>query len=153
MVVDYRILKRPYIYWVVGVFFSYILVNILISGFYEKVPLFLKYASSVNWTRLTISIVFAITIALLVSISSVLTYIKIKERQNCKKQVAVTSIGTVGGIVTGFCPLCVTGLVPLIFSAVGITFTFSSLPFSGLEVQAVIILLLAINLYYLNRKR
>ncbi len=145
------LLKKPYIFWIITIFLVYTILNFYISGFNNTFILILKYASTVNWTELIISIIFSITIGILVALNSVLVYIKYKERQKCKNRTVLAGLGAIGGLATGFCPLCVTGLFPLILSMIGITFSFASLPFKGLEVQFVIIILLIISYNMLKR--
>jgi len=53
--------------------------------------------------------------------------------------------------VAGVCPLCVTGLFPIIFGLFGLSFSLASLPFKGLEVQVVAIVLLLSSLYLLRK--
>src|SRR3989344_3005536 len=96
-----RIFKKPYLYLFLIVFFGYLLLNILVSGFNNTIPLIIIYASTVNWFKLSLSILFTIIIAFLVALN--LTYILIlhKERMKCKKQTAVASAGSIGGLIAG----------------------------------------------------
>lgn len=150
-----RILHKPYVYWIIGIFISYIFINLLISGFYQTIPLIIAYAGSINWLELIISIIFSITIGSLVSINAVYAFIKYKERQQwkkCKEAGVLTGLGTLGGLATGFCPLCITGLFPLIFGLLGISFSFAALPLKGIEIQLLVIIILSLSLYLLNKK-
>ena len=140
-----NLLKKPYIFWIVTIFLIYTILNFYISGFNNTFILILKYASTVNWFELIISIIFSLSIGILVALNSVLVYIKYKERQKCKNQTFLAGLGAIGGLATGFCPLCITGLFPLVLSLVGITFSFASLPFKGLEIQFIIIIILFIS--------
>jgi hypothetical protein len=148
-----RLLKRPYIYWVIGIFISYISANLLISEYYKEFSLKNGfYCAASGHNGYIINIIFAVIIGALISLNAVLAFIKFRERQKCRSQVAATSIGAVAGVATGFCPVCVTGLVPLIFSFIGVSFSFASLPFNGLEIQTTVALILAISLYSLSKK-
>jgi len=144
------IFKKPYIYWFFGIFIFYLILNVLVSGFYNTLPLIITYASTVNWLKLGLSLTLTFVIGFLVAINTVLVYIKYKERKKCKG-VGTASVGTVGGLIVGVCPLCVTGIFPLLLSLVGITFSFASLPFQGIEVQILIILILLFSLRTLRR--
>ena len=77
-----EIFKKPYIYWFFGLFFLYLFVNIIISGFYKTLPLIVIYFSTVNWIKLGISLILTLVIGFLVSINGILIYIKYKERKN-----------------------------------------------------------------------
>ena len=147
-----KILQKPYIYFVIIIFLVYTILNFYISGFNNTFILILKYASTVNWLELIISIMFSLIIGILVALNSVLVYIKYKERQKCKNQTVLAGLGAIGGLATGFCPLCITGLFPLVLGLIGITFSFASLPFNGLEIQFGIIVLLIISYRSLGKK-
>lgn|SRR3989344_5563820 len=147
-----RVFKKPYSYWTISIFLAYMVLNIFISGFYKTIQLIFIYAQTVNWFELSISIIFSLTIGILVAINAVYGYILYKERKKCLEGNTLTGIGTLGGLVAGVCPLCVTGLFPLIFGLFGLSFSLASLPFKGLEVQAVVIILLLISLYMLRKR-
>ncbi|MEK6951639.1 MAG: hypothetical protein AABX29_01355 [Nanoarchaeota archaeon] len=146
------VFKKPYLYGIVLIFLAYIFINIWLSGFYNTIKLIIIYASTINWLELFISIILTLTIGILVSVNSVYAYIKYKERKKCLKESAVATAGSIGGLIIGVCPLCVTGLFPLIFSFLGIGFSFASLPFKGIEVQILVIIILLISLFMLNKK-
>lgn len=146
-----HLFKKPYIYWLFAIFIVYILINILLSGFYNTIPLILKYASTVNWLKLTISIILTLAIGVFVSLNSVLVYIKYKERKTCKNESLLTGAGLVGGIATGVCPLCVAGIFPLLLSLLGISFSFASLPFQGIEIQILVLILLIVGFVNLRK--
>jgi len=147
-----EIFKKPYIYWFLGIFIFYLILNILISGFYDTIPLILVYFKTVNWTKLGISLILTIIIGFLVSLNAILVYIKYKEREKCSG-VGTASAGTIGGLIVGVCPLCVTGIVPLILGLVGISFSFGSLPFQGIEIQILVAIILFISYKQLSKKQ
>ncbi|MEK6854852.1 MAG: hypothetical protein AABX73_01385 [Nanoarchaeota archaeon] len=142
--------KKPYTYWTIAIFFVYLAINFLASGFYNTIKLIAVYADTVNWFKLGVSLVFTLVIGFLVGINSVLVYIKYKERKQCTKEGALAGAGAIAGLATGVCPLCVTGLFPLLFSLFGLSFSFASLPLNGLEVQILTIAMLAISLKMLK---
>jgi len=115
------LLKKPYIYFVILILLVYLLLNIFISGFYNTIPLILVYAKTLNWFKLGISIFLTIIIGALIAFNSVLIYVKYKERKKCKRELSLSSAGAIGGLVTGVCPLCVTGLIPLILGFIGVS--------------------------------
>ena len=143
--------KKSYILWIIIIFLVYILINFLISGFYDTIPLIIAYANTINWFKLIISLILSLTIGILVAINGVYVYIKYKERKECAGGGTIAGLGTVGGLITGFCPLCITGLFPLIFGLFGVSFSLASLPFQGIEVQLTVVVLLFISLKMLKR--
>lgn len=145
--------KKPYIYFIILIFLAYLGINVLLSGFYNTIPLILVYAKTVNWFKLGISLFLTLLIGILIALNSVLIYIKYRERKRCKKEITLSSAGAVGGLVAGVCPLCITGLIPLILGLVGISFSFASLPFQGIEIQVLVVAILLISLVNLSKNR
>ena len=143
--------KKPYIYFVFLIFLVYISINVILSGFYNTIPLILAYAKTVNWFKLSVSIFLTLVIGILIAFNSVLIYIKYKERKQCKKEITLSSAGAVGGLIAGVCPLCVTGLVPLILGLAGVSFSLASLPFQGIEAQVLVVLILLFSLKMLRK--
>lgn len=143
-------LRKPYIYFVIFIFFVYLLVDVAVSGFYNTFPLILIYAKTVNWLKLSISLILTLAIGILIALNAVTLYIRHKQRKKCGREAALSSAGAVGGLVAGVCPLCVTGLIPIIFGSIGISFSFALLPFQGIEVQALIVVVLYFSLRKLN---
>lgn len=144
--------KKPYFVSTILIFFLYILISLLITGFYDTIPLILKYASTVNWIKLSLSVFLTLIIGLLVSINAVFFFIKYRERKKCNEAAATASLGTLTGLAAGVCPLCVTGLFPLLFGVFGISFSFASLPFQGIEVQLLAVVILSISLKMLPKQ-
>ncbi len=147
-----KVFRKPYLYWTIGIFLFYLIISILISGFYKTIKLLFIYAQTVNWAELSVSVTFSLIIGILVAINTVYGYLLYKERKKCLEGNTLTGIGTLGGLVAGVCPLCVTGLFPLIFGLFGLSFSLASLPFKGLEIQVVVIILLLISLYLLRKR-
>ena len=83
----------------------------------------------------------------------VYTYIRYKERKKYKAEGALTCAATIGGLATGVCSACVAGIIPLIFSILGLSFSWASLPFKGMEIQLVVIVMLSISLYWNSKSK
>ena len=143
-----RVFKKPYIYWVIGIFLVYSALNIIISQFYITVQYIPYYLKTINWSELILGAIFSLVIGVLISINMVYTYIRYKERKKYKAEGALTCAATIGGLATGVCSACVAGLIPLIFSLLGVSSSWGALPFKGLEVQALVIAVLLISLYW-----
>src|SRR3989344_4674812 len=144
---------KRHLIWIICIFVLYLLLNVWLSGFYNTLPLILAYANTVNWWKLSFSLLFTLIIGALVSLNSVSLFVHYRQRKECKKESFFAGIGGVGGLAVGVCPLCVVGLFPLILSALGISFSFGILPFQGLEIQIFVIILLSISLYMLELRK
>ncbi len=136
------VFKKPYIFWLVGIFVVYLILNILISGFYKTIPLIIIYIKTVDWFKLFVSLILTLAIGAFVAVNGVLAFMKYKERKHCREGAALGGVGAVGGLAAGVCPLCVTGLLPLLFGAFGVGFSFASLPFGGIEIQVLVLIVL-----------
>jgi len=147
-----EVFKKPYIYFFILILIVYLTLNILISQFYITLRYIPKYIDTINWFELTLSILFTLVIAFLVSLTILLSYIKNKQRQKIKKGVAIAALGTTSGFAAGVCTACVAGVFPFIFSLFGISFSWLSLPFKGLEFQLLVIILLLTSLHLLNKR-
>ena len=147
-----RLLKKPHIFWIIGIFLIYMAINILISQFYVTIQFIPHYLETIKWPVLILSAALSITIGILISISTVYLYIRYQERRSAKNQGALVCAAAIGGLATGICSVCVAGIVPLLFSFLGITFSFGALPFKGMEIQSLIIIILLASLYSLNKK-
>lgn len=146
-----EIFRKPQIYWFVGIFVLYLVLNVLFSGFYDTIPLIVVYFKTVNWLKLGVSLILTLAIGFFVAANSVLFFIKYKERKKCKGA-GVYGVGAVGGLIVGVCPLCVTGILPLTLSALGISFSFGALPFQGIEIQVLVLVLLVVGFRLLGKK-
>tara|TARA_Y100000310_G_C20449356_1_gene699925 strand:- start:328 stop:798 length:471 start_codon:yes stop_codon:yes gene_type:complete len=147
-----EVFKKPYRYWLIGIFIVYLVVTIYVSEFYITAMHIPNYLQTIKWPELIASSLLSLIIAALVAISSVYAFIKYKERKSIKAEGSVICAATIGGIATGVCPACVTGFFPLLFSLFGISFSFIDMPFQGIEIQVLIIAILATSLYFLNKK-
>ena len=143
--------RRPYLYFFLAILSIYLILNIAISGFYNTIPLIIVYASTVNWLKLGFSLLLTVIIGVLVSLNVVLIYDKYKERKKCD-DIRTASVGAIGGLIVGVCPLCVSGVFPIILSLIGVSFSFGSLPFQGIEIQAFVLLILLISLINISKK-
>ena len=142
-----RLLTKPYIYWVIGIFLVYTALNIMISQFYITIQYIPYYLNTINWGELILGAILSLSIGILISINMVYVYIRYRERKKYRAEGALTCAATIGGLATGVCSACVAGLVPLIFSLLGLSFSWASLPFKGMEIQLIVIAVLMLSLY------
>ncbi len=147
-----RVFTKNYVYWFILIFISYIFLAILLSQFYLNFRYIPYYASTIKWSWFLISVLFTLIIGFLVALNSIYAYVKYKEHKEFKKEAALSCAGTIGGLSTGVCPSCVASLFPLLLDGFGISFSYASLPFKGLEVQVIVIIILGISLYFLHRR-
>ena len=147
------VFKRPFIYFFFLIFFLYLFLTIIISQFYVTIQYIPLYLETIQWWKLIVSGFFTLTIGFLVALNSLLLYLHFKQQKNIKKQSIIASIGTLGGFATGVCSACVAGVFPFLLGIFGISFSFLSLPFQGMEIQILVILLFTMNIYFLEKKK
>ena len=146
-----QVFKKPYVYIFTLVFFIYLILNVVISQFYVTLQYIPYYLGTIRWGELLISGLLSVLIGFLVAVNITLIYIRWKKRINVKKQSFLTSLGTLGGLITGVCSACVAGLFPIVFGLFGVGFSFLSLPLKGIEIQLVVLALLVFNLYIFKK--
>jgi hypothetical protein len=145
------IFRKPYIFIFLISFFGFLVLDIFVSGF-NKTALLLYYsAGSADWVKLSISFFLTLVISLLIAINATYLYAKYKSHKVLKEASILSSVGVIGGLATGVCSSCVTGLFPFIFGLFGVTFTWAFLPFGGVEIQLLVILLLSYSLYQMRK--
>ena len=144
-----KALKHPYIWWTLSIFVAYVLLNITLSDYSMTLMSMFHYWRSTN-PRLFLSLLFTLVIAALIALSMVTAFLKYQERKALKGGTVACATSAVG-LAIGMCPLCGASALPLLLSAVGITFTLASLPFKGMELQLGLISLLGTNLYFLKK--
>ncbi len=145
--------QRPYLFWVVSIFIAYLTLNVYLSEFYITLQYVSVYANQIHWIELGLSVLFTLSIALLVSINIVYGYIRHKEQKDVRKTGAVTCVATVGGLATGVCASCMASVFPLVIGLFGVTFSWARLPFGGMEIQLLTVGLLIASLYFLQRTK
>lgn len=95
-----------------------------------------------------LSIATSLIISILFSINFVLALHKIKEASsNAKKNGAIGVFGIASGIFASGCPMCGS----ILFGFFGMPLTLFLLPFKGLELKAISIVLLAISIVLLAK--
>jgi len=146
----YFLFKKPYLYILIFVILLYSILLYFLSDFDNTFRAALLYSDTVNGYKLGLSILLSLIIAILIGINSCYLYRNHLLRKSCSEESTLIGAGVVGGIAVGICPLCVGGLFPIILSLFGISFSFGSLPFQGLEVQVLVILLLGYGLIKLR---
>ena len=150
--------KKPFIFWIAGIAFVYISLNMFISKFYLTLWYVPYFLDTMNWTDFLLSLSFTILIGILVAINMMLSYLHYQENKHhfqnktCashdKKATLFASIGAFLGLAIGVCSACTPLIFPLLFSIFGISVTWSTLPINGLHVQILLVLLLLTNIYY-----
>ncbi len=147
-----RLFQFPTFGWVLGIFLGYELLNFFVTQFSQTLITAYFYRDTVNWGKLGLSITLALLIGILIALTSVSAYLKYKERRHCREGTLLAGVGTIGGLVTGFCPLCTVSIGGLLLSAFGVSFSLGSLPFQGVEIQVLTVIVLCVSLWVLERK-
>ncbi len=156
-----KLFKKPFVYWIFGISFLYLLFTILISKFYVSLWYLPRFAATLNWPRFLISVSFSLVIAFFIGINAVGSYLLYKQRKEQKtcssgisatKTASITGFGALLGTTTGICTACVGALFPAFFGLFGITLSFGSLPFQGMEIQFGLIIILLTTFYFIQKE-
>ncbi len=140
--------SKPYIFLQIIWIFLFILLNIYLNDLHIIGFSFFHYPLSFIIPYLLLLIFNSIFVSLNIN----LFLIKFQEvKLVSAKQSFFGVLGTFFALLTGACPGCVAGFFPAFVGLFGSTITLNSLPFNGLELQAISLLLLIIGTFYLSK--
>lgn len=146
------LLTRPYVFIFLFVFFAYILFNYWINDIGSS-SLFRDFKL---WFLILFLLFNFLLIPFLVGLTVSLVFMKLKDAsfvaQRKAKGGTFAVIGTFLGVLGGACPGCFVGLFPAFLGIFGVTATLRILPFYGLEVQVLSMILLVIAIGLLTRE-
>lgn len=143
--------RKPYLQIFIFIVLLYSILLYFFSDFDTTLRTALLYSDTVNWYKLGFSIFLSLVIAVLIGINSCYIYRNYRLKKDCSEESTIVGAGVLGGAALGICPLCVGGLFPIVLGFFGISFSFGSLPFQGIEVQILVILLLGYGLVKLRK--
>jgi len=140
---------RPYVFYFIIIFLLYIIINILINQTYITFGVFFSIYRPSFYIPY---IIFNLVVAFLVPLNINLIIIKVKEISLVSGAEGFSILGVIGGLIGGACPGCIAGLLPSISGILGVAgFSLYNLPFHGLEIQVLSIVLLIIGALLLSR--
>ena len=138
-------IKKPYIFYFILMFLIYIAINIFVNKLYISLSVLKGFAL---WFLISFLFFNFLLVPFLVALTINLSILRLKEAGLLfGKEGGAIGMGVFSGILGGACPGCFVGLFPAVLGIFGITATLSFLPFYGLEIQllSVILLLVAAN--------
>ena len=141
--------KKPYPIIFIFVVLLYSISLYLLSDFDTTFKAALLYSDTVNWYKLGFSIFLSLVIATMIGVNSCYLYRNYRLKKEYGDETKLVGVGVIGGVAVGICPLCVGGLFSIILGLLGISFSFGSLPFRGIEIQLLVIALLGYGFYRL----
>lgn len=145
--------KGRYLFLFVLIFFLYIGLNVYLNELYVSLDIW----SSYNMLFLIPFALFNFLIVpFLIALTVNLSVLRFKEAGTGfdfkdSSKASVGGIGALSGLVAGACPGCFVGLFPAFAGFFGINAGLSSLPFLGLELQALSALLLLTAAFLLTK--
>lgn len=145
-----NLMQRPYIWWVLGIGLIFIILNSIISEFYATVQYIPLFFHTLKWPQFLFSIGLTIIIGILVGINVVLLILSFKEKKCTSRQAAIAGAGSVFGILPGVCAACAPPLLGFIFGIFPGLVTL--LPFRGIELQFLAIIIISGNIYYIHKR-
>ena len=144
------IFSRPYVFYFICIFIVYMVLNILLNQTYVT---FNTFFSSYRPSFYIPFMILNLITAFLVPLNINLSILKFKDLSfNTKGEEGFSIVGVFGGLLGGACPGCFAGLFPAFVGLFGISATLGNLPFFGLEIQVLSIVLLIIGAVLLSRE-
>jgi hypothetical protein len=144
--------RKPFVFLSASLFFGYLVLVYFLSDFGNTFRTVLLYTDTLNWPKFSMSILLTLIIASLVAINGTTAYRQYRLRKECREGSVLAGAGTLGGLALGVCPLCVGGILPIILGALGVSFSFGTLPLQGIEIQILVIVILLISLWWMKKK-
>ena len=135
--------------FLIGVIFYILLAGFLINYFFNGFYLFFNYyLKYYPW----LNILFTLISGILFGINFSLIIYRFKEIKSYSNE---SGVGIFTGVISLFsagCPVCSFSILTLLIPSVGITFSLAILPFKGLEIQLLGIMILLISIFILTKE-
>ena len=141
------IIQIPYNYF----FYLWIILFLTLNFFLNEI--YITGLGIFNYELIIIIpyLTFMILNSILISISINLIIFRYKEIKSVNpKNTFLSTIALFFYFIAGACPGCISGIFPFIFGAVLGTFTLSSLPLYGIEIQLLSTILLLVSINYMS---
>ncbi len=129
-------------------FFLYLIINVLINKLHITYKTVFLFEKTFFLTFVLLNVIIAFLFGIIINL---LRY-RIKESKEVRKKIGLAPAGIIVGILGGACPGCFAGLLPLIFSLIGVSFSLLSLPLNGLEILLLSIILMILSIYYFTKE-
>ncbi|MBP9758468.1 hypothetical protein KBD45_02135 [Candidatus Dojkabacteria bacterium] len=143
-----NIFKRPYLYVFITVIIAYLAINIYFNELYVVGLKILRYNPAVSIPYITFNIINTFFIG----VSMTLGFVRFVELGIINAKASIISvIGSTFALLTGACPGCISGLLPVVAGMFGSTLNLNSFPFHGIEIQALSTLLLLFGINQLTK--
>ncbi|MEK6834749.1 MAG: hypothetical protein AABX61_00615 [Nanoarchaeota archaeon] len=124
---------------------SFYLIYYFFNGFYLFFNYYIKYYPWLN-------ILFTLTLALLFGINLVLIIFRFKEVRKYNNESGTGIFTSVLSLFSAGCPVCSFTILSFLIPGLSTAFTLAILPFKGLEIQLLGIILLLISIFILTKE-
>ncbi len=144
-----KALSMPYIIFFITTIVIFTLLNVYLNEIYVVGFKLFRYNPFVSIPY----VFFLVTNTLLIGLSFTLGFIRFKELGLFSANTTLVSfLGSFFAILTGACPGCISGLLPVFAGFFGASFNLNSLPFFGIEIQFLSTLLLLWGIFSLSKE-
>lgn len=144
----WNVFKKPYLYVFLIVIVLYSAINIYFNELYVVGLKILGYNPSIIIPYISLNIVNTFFIGL----SMTLGFVRFVELGIIYAHASIISmIGSFFALLTGACPGCISGLLPVFAGMFGSSLNLNSFPFHGIEIQALSTLLLILGINQLTK--
>lgn len=138
----FRIFLMTFVFYLL---LSTYLIYYFFNGFYLFFNYSLKYYPWLN-------ILFTLILAFLFGINLALIIFRFKEVHNYNNESGTGIFTSILSLFSAGCPVCSFTILSFLIPGISVTFTLAILPFKGLEIQLLGILLLLISIFVLTKE-
>ena len=124
---------------------SMYLIYYFFNGFYLFFNYYIRYYPWLN-------ILFTLILAFLFGINLTLIIFRFKEVKSYNNESGAGIFTSVISLFSAGCPVCSFSIISFLIPAIGTTFSLAILPFKGLEIQLLGIIILLISIFILTKE-
>jgi len=138
----FRILLLSFILYLL---LSTYLIYYFFNGFYSFFNYYIRYYPWLN-------VLFTLILAFLFGINLALIIFRFREVKSYNNESGTGIFTSIISLFSAGCPVCSFSIISFLIPAIGTTFSLAILPFKGLEIQLLGIVILLISIFILTKE-
>ena len=121
------------------------LIYYFFNGFYSFFNYYIRYYPWLN-------VLFTLILAFLFGINLALIIFRFREVKSYNNESGTGIFTSIISLFSAGCPVCSFSIISFLIPAIGTTFSLAILPFKGLEIQLLGIVILLISIFILTKE-